>query len=170
MDLFVWFLQKNASELAQLPQSVNSLIFIAYGVVSLFNRKSSYMAAFFISCMMFEHGFFDSMSECSLYLFTFVLYSFLVKFSNKSKETDIACIGVCIISLVFAYDSFFYGIDGYYGATETIIYNNIEHISLYAHIFLICTLIDLKRVQHCVRGFIVSILYMSRNSAYFVLL
>ena len=170
MDLFAWFLQKSASELAQLPQSVNSLIFITYGIVSLFNRKPSYMAAFFISCMMFEHSFFDGISECSLYLMTFVLYSFLVKFICESKETDIACMGGCVICLVLAYDSFFYGIDGYYGATETIVYDHIEHISLYAHIFLISTLINFKRVQHCIRGFIVSILYMSRNSAYFVLL
>ena len=170
MDLFVWFLQKNASELAQPLLNVSSYLFIVYGIVSLFNRKPSYMAAFFISCMMFEHGFFDGISECSLYLMTFVLYSFLVKFNCESKETDIACMGVCVICLVLAYDSFFYGIDGYYGATETIIYDHIEHISLYAHIFLICTLINFKRVQHCIRGFIVSILYMSRNSAYFVLL
>ena len=170
MDLFVWFLQKNASELAQPLLNVSSYLFIVYGVVSLFNRKPSYMAAFFISCMMFEHGFFDSISECSLYLITFVLYSFLVKLNCESKETDIACMGICIICLVLAYDSFFYGSDGYYGATETIIYNHIEHISLYAHIFLICTLINFKRVQHCIRGFIVSILHMSRNSAYFVLL
>ena len=41
---------------------------------------------------------------------------------------------MCILCALFAYDAAFYGVDGYYGATETVIYNNIERL-LYVVIF-----------------------------------
>jgi hypothetical protein len=155
------------SESVQNQQSLNSVLFVAYLVVSLLIKKPSYMLAFFISCMLFEINLFDPLSESQLYAITFAIYSYVALVRRCKIETTIACVIILIICVALGYDAYFYGIGGAYGASETFVYNNIEHFTLYAHIILICTLIPYRRIRDSIRRFTTSILLISRNSAYF---
>ena len=50
MDVFLWFLQKSASEQAT-ALSANSELFIVYVALSLIIKRSVFLLAFFILCM-----------------------------------------------------------------------------------------------------------------------
>ena len=174
MDIFQWiilFLGQNASDLAVHNQSlnVNNNLFIPYLIISLLLKRSSYMAAFFMSCMLFEMEFFNGVYEFNLYLLTFAFYSYVIV-NCKTNKSIAACGIILFLSITFAIDSALYGEHGYYGARETIIYNNIEYLSLYAHIIFIYTLIPFRRIEGYLRSCVASLLHMSRNSAYFVVL
>ncbi len=160
--------QESASELLQNPQNANSELFTAYLVLSLLLKRSSYAMAFFVSCMLFELKIFDILTSCSLYLLTFVIYSYVFTCceNNKSK---VACAIILFLSIILAVESALYGAYGYYEAVETFIYNNIEHLSLYAHIVFICSLTPIRRIKNSIRDITYTVLHMSRNSAYFVL-
>lgn len=167
MDIFVWFLQKNASALA-VVQSANSFVFVAYVILAVLIKRASFLAAFFISCMLFELSIFDPLSEASLYLITFAIYSYVIFCNGLTLKSRLACGILIILSITLAYDAYFYGIDGRYGETETFLYNNIEHLALYSHILLISTLVSYRRIKDSFRRFVDSILLLSRNSAYFL--
>ena len=165
MDLFVWFLQKNASALA-VSQSENSLILFAYLALSLLIKRSSFMAAFFMSCMLFELSVFDGLSEVSLYLLTFAIYSYVITCKALTCKQRIACGILLALSIILAYDAYFYGVNGIYGAHETVVYNNIEHLALCAHTVFISSLIPYRRIKNGIRHFIASFLYQQGNSSY----
>jgi hypothetical protein len=122
------------------------------------------MMAFFMSCMLFDMELFDPLSESELYAITFAIYSYLIFVMPCKVETTAAC-GIILISCItIGYDSYFYGVGGDYGARETFVYSNIECISLYAHIILIGSFINITRIRISLRDFIVCIRHMSRNS------
>lgn len=81
----------------------------------------------------------------------------------------IACGIIIALTITLAYDAYFYGVNGLYGEHETFIYNNIEYLSLCAHIFFISTLINFTRVKNSLRDMLTNALHMSRNSAYIVI-
>lgn len=66
-------------------------------------------------------------------------------------------------------DAFLYGVGGYYGASETLIYNNIEHIALCAHILFIGSLIPIKRIRDGLRRFFDSVVRITANSDYMLI-
>ena len=174
MDLLQWiliFLQTSVSELAkQNPsQSVNSLILFAYMVLSISLKRPSLMMAFFMSCMLFDMRLFDPLSEASLYLLTFVIYSYVIFDIACNRRATIACGIILTLSITMAYDAYHYGANGVYGTHETIIYNHIEHLALYAHIIFICSLIPYRRIGDSIRHCVNSIVHYTRNSAYFVI-
>lgn len=171
MDIFTWFLQLNesASQLIQNQLNANDSILIAYVCVSLIIKRAAFLAAFFMSCLLFEVSFFDSLSECNLYLITFLIYTYAFQTCLTRKERY--CCGIILfLSMAFTVDAGLYGEFGYYGASETIIYNNIELLATSAHIFLISTLIPYRRIKDSIRRFAASAVYMSNNSAYFLVL
>jgi hypothetical protein len=165
MDIFVWFLQKNASALAVAPNNLNSLLFIAYVVLCLIIRRPVFLLAFFMSCMLFELSLFDSVKEYQLYLLTLVIYSYAYQ-ECKTTKTKICCVIILLLSVVFACNAFFYGVNGYYGEAQTLVYNHIENLALLAHILFIWSFVDYKRVQNSIRNFIDSIVYSAVNSDY----
>ncbi|PHS21799.1 MAG: hypothetical protein COA84_14820 [Robiginitomaculum sp.] len=167
MDIFVWFLQKNASALA-VVQSQNSLVFIAYFILATSIKRASFMAAFFMSCMLFEMELFDPLSEASLYLLTFATYSYVITCKSLTCIQRMGCGTILILSLTLAYDAYFYGLGGVYGEAETVIYNNIEYLALCSHIIFISTLTPYRRIGNSIGRFVDSILLLSRNSAYFM--
>jgi len=167
MDIFVWFLQKNASVMSA-PQTVNSELLLAYLIVCVIIKKPAYMLAFFMSCMLFEMSLFDQLSEASLYLMTFAIYSYLIFDMRCNMKVTIACGIMIILSITLSYDAYFYGIGGKYGASDTFVYNNIEHLALCAHIILISSLISYRRITHCLRDVFNAIRDMSSYSANFV--
>jgi len=162
MDIFVWFLQKNASVLA-VAQSANSQVFIAYIFLCVFIKRSVFLLAFFISCALFEFSIFDFLAEYQLYMITFIIYSY-VFYECKNKISKIGCSGVILLSIALAHDARYYGVGGVYGEYQTVLYDNIESITLAAHIFFICSLIPYRRLRDNLRRISVFVVYMSRNS------
>ena len=124
------------------------------------------MAAFFMSCMLFEADIFDPLSEASLYLITFSMYSYVIFDIERNGRARIACGILLALSVILAYDAYFYGVNGIYGAHETVVYNNIEHLALCAHTVFISSLIPYRRIKNGIRHFIASFLYQQGNSSY----
>ena len=171
MSILEWFPLLNESALAQNlshSQNPSSYLLLAYFLVSVVIKRAAYMAAFFMSCMLFEMRFFDPLSEASLYLITFAIYSYVIFVMPCNKVVTIACVIMLFLSITLAYDAFFYGLNGYYGASKTYVYNNIEYLALYAHIILICSLVDIEGIRNHLRSITGAIRSVSANSAYFV--
>jgi len=169
MDIFQWFLQKSGSVLTLHHQlNVNSELFITYLVLSLLIKRASFLAAFFFSCMLFEMQFFDALSEYNLYLLTFLCYSY-VTVCCKTDKSLFACGIILLLSITFAIDSAMYGEQGYYGASETIVYNNIEYLAASAHCFFIGSLVPIQRIRNNIQSFIDSISHIALNSDYMLI-
>ncbi len=167
MDLILWLVQQSESEI-KISQKINlnSIILLAYFVVYLFNRRPSFLAAFFISCALFELKVFDPLSEFSLYLLTFLVYSYVIKCHRNSKLTIIACLNMLVVCMVLSYNARFYGYPDYYGEVDEFIYNNIEYVSLFSHGFIIYSLVNFKAVRNRLRniaGFIRGMSYHTVN-------
>ncbi len=153
----------------QREVSLSNIVIVAYLLVSVLIKRSSFLVAFFVSWMLFELSVFSTLSEASLYLLTFSIYSYVIFCNGLTLKTRLACGILLILSITLAYDAYFYGIDGVYGASETFVYNNIQHLALYAHIVLISTLVPYRRISDGFRRFIDSISHLARNSAYIVI-
>lgn len=169
MSILEWFPLLNASVLEQNQLSVNSYLLLAYLIVCVIIKKPSFMLAFFMSCMLFEMELFDKLSEASLYALTFSIYSYAIFVIPCNNKVTIACGIILALTIIFGVDAYFYGIKGIYGAHETVIYNNIERLALYAHIILISALTPYRRISNSLRRFIASIVYVKSNSAYIVI-
>ncbi|QDP52060.1 MAG: hypothetical protein Unbinned706contig1000_4 [Prokaryotic dsDNA virus sp.] len=170
MSILEWFPLLSESALQLIPaRSANSELLAAYLIVSIIIKRASFLAAFFISCMFMEMSLFDPLSEASLYLLTFATYSYVISCNALTFYQKLACGIILILSITLAYDAYFYGMDGIYGAHETIVYNNIEYLALYAHIIFICSLIPYRRIGDSIRHCVNSIVHYTRNSAYFVI-
>jgi len=170
MDLFQWVLQENESVLAAAKNNATNMLIIAYFVCSLFIRKPQLLAAFFMSCLLFESSFFDVFSECHLYLMTFIIYSYVITCNQFNNKTKSACVIMCILCALFAYDAAFYGVNGYYGATETVIYNNIERLSVCCHILVIASVFNRRAIINNIRAFCGVIVRMSYRTVNFTVL
>lgn len=173
MDIPQWLIQFQViNESAQVIQdpSVNSVLFAAYAIVSLLIKRVAYAAAFFVSCILFDAAVFDILSEASLYLLTFAVYSYVIFDIERNRKASIACGTIILLSIVLAYDSYHYGIGGIYGAHKTIVYEHIQHFALYAHIVFISTLVPYRRISDSFRRYVSFIVRMSRSSVNFVVL
>ena len=170
MDLFQWVLQASESALVVKAKSSNTEILFIYALVSFFIKKPQLLMAFFISCLLFEWSIFDSFSESQLYLITFLIYSYVIPCNVFAMRTRAACVIMCFLCLLFAYDAAFYGVNGFYGESETVIYNNIEYLFTCCHCLIIYTLINFKAIRNNIRNIIDSVCNMSRNSVLFVVL
>jgi len=157
------------SQSAESHATINSIIFIAYIFVSLLIKRSSALVAFFVSWMIFELSFFEPLSEASLYLLTFSIYSYVITCNALTLKSRLACGILVILSITLAYDAYFYGIGGVYGEAETVVYNNIEHLALCAHSLFIGSFIPFARIRNNILSFIDSISHVTRNSAYIVI-
>jgi len=152
--------------------AVNStkLFFIAYALVAICIKRPQLLAAFFVSCLLFESSFFDAFSECHLYLMTFIVYSYVITCNQFGRKTNVACVIMCILCALFAYDAAFYGVNSYYGATETVIYNNIERLFICCHILIIASVFNIRSIINNCRNFCGAIVRMSYHSVNFTVL
>lgn len=169
MDLFQWVLQANVSA-AVVKSNASTWLFLLYAIVSICIKKPQLLTAFFMSCLLFECALFDNYSESQLYLLTFIIYSYVITCNVFSVKTRLACGIMCLLCLVFAYDAAFYGVNGFYGALETVIYNSIEHLVVCCHILIICTTVNLKRITNAIKSLCYSIGCISRYSVNFTIL
>ncbi len=146
------------------------VFFIAYTVVSLMIRKAAYLAAFFMSCILFEAKIFEPLSESELYLLTFAIYSYTVFVIPCNRAVIWACVTMLLLSITLAYDAYFYGVGGAYGESKTFVYNNIEILALYAHSFLIAALIPYRRISNFIGRMLDTFMRFSVNSVNFAIL
>jgi len=170
MDIFQWLLQANESAAVVRNNSINTELLLAYLITSLLIRKPQLLAAFFISCLFFECSFFDRFSEAQLYLLTFIVYTYVISCNVFSVKTKLACVIMCLITLLFAYDAAFYGVNGFYGESKTFIWHNIERFAVCCHTIIILSFIDIRRIYNNIKSFCGSIVYMSRNSVNFTVI
>ena len=151
-------------------QVKTNLIMLAYALVALLTRRPQLLAAFFMTVLLFEWSLFDNYSESQLYLLEFIVYSYVITCNVFSIKTRLACGIMCLLCSVFAYDAAFYGVNGFYGALETVIYNSIEHLVICCHILIICTTVNLKRIINAIKSLCYSIGCISRYSVNFTIL
>jgi len=151
-------------------QAKTNLIMLTYALVALITKRPQLLAAFFITVLLFEWSLFDNYSEAQLYLLEFIVYSYVMTCNVFSNKTKLACGIMCLLCLVLAYDAAFYGVNGFYGAHETVIYNNIERLVICCHIIIVFSLVDLRRIINAVKSFCYSIGRISCNSATFTIL
>ena len=170
MDIFQCLLQASESVLVVKVKSNNTELLFAYTIVSILIKRPQLLAAFFMGCLLFEWSFFDSFSEAQLYLLGFLIYSYVIPCNVFTMRTKVACVIMCFLCLLFAYDAAFFGVGGFYEERETFVYNNIEHFFICSHCLIICSLINFKRIRDDLRSFVDSFCNMSRNSVYFVVM
>ena len=168
MDLFQWLLQASASA-AVVKSNATTWLFVVYAIVSICIKKPQLLSAFFMSCLLFECSFFDSFSEGQLYLITFIIYSYVMFCNGFNADTRAACVIMCLLCVVLAYDAAFYGVEGFYGAHETVVYNNIEHLVICCHILIIYSTIKIGAIRNNIRNCCRSIVRMSRYSVNFTI-
>lgn len=174
MDIIQWLLQSLQikesvlTSVTSLNLNLNSILFLAYVILSLMIKRAAFLAAFFASCLLFDIALFDVLSEASLYALTFAIYSYAMFCKSLTLQTKGGCVIIMGLAIILGYDAYFYGIGGYHGATETFVYNNIESLALSAHCILIATLIPYRRIRDNLRRFFDSIV-SSTPSAYNVL-
>lgn len=157
MELLEWLHLLNALGLNQnhLSLVVANSLFIGYLLVYTLTKNAAPVVAFFMCVMLVDNSHLKSIDEVYMYFIVCVIYSYILGICRTSKQV-FYCAIIAFISMVFAVDSFFYGVDGYYGASETVIYNNIEYISLLAHSFFINSFICYRKIRNGLRGFFVS--------------
>ena len=151
--------------------AINStkILFTAYVLVCFCIKKPQLLSAFFMSCLLFECSFFDSFSEGQLYLITFIIYSYVMFCNGFNADTRAACVIMCLLCVVLAYDAAFYGVEGFYGAYETVVYNHIEHLVICCHILIIYSTIKIGAIRNNIRNIFNSIVRMSRRSVNFTI-
>ncbi len=170
MSILEWFPLLNESALAQNlshSQNPSSYLLLAYFLVSVIIKRAAYLAAFFMSCMLFEMRFFDPLSESELYLLTFAIYSYVVFVMPCNRVVILACVTMLLLSITLAYDAYYYGVNGVYGENKTFIYNNIEILALYAHVFLIAALVPYRRISNFIGRLFSVVVRFSVNSVNF---
>ena len=189
-ELIEWFPQLNAPDLkTQVPQvmtmmksasflqSLNvyglslqnlkseSSIFFIYAVLGVITKRSVYPLAFFMCFLLVNASIFQAIKEYQVYLFVMVIYSYVFN-SCPTKQSKYACVTICLISLSFAIDAFLYGVNGYHGTRQTILWESIEYIATCAHLILISSLIPIERIRNNIRNFVNSIGRIALNSDY----
>lgn len=170
MVILEWFPLLNESALQLIPvRNANSELLLAYLLISVLTKRASLLAAFFMGCMLFELSIFDQLSEASLYLLTFAIYSYVITCKALTFKQRIACGIILTLSIILAYDAYHYGINGTYGATETFVYNNIEYLASCAHIIFISSFIPITRIRNYLRSFIASVGRIAVNSDYMLI-
>jgi len=175
MDISQWLIMFQViSESAlvehSLSPNVNSVLFALYFILSLLIKRATYLVAFFMSCLLFDAAIFDALTESQLYLLTFAIYSYVIFVIPCNVKATFACGILITLSIVLAYDAYFYSLGGAYGASETFIYRHIDSLALYAHVIFICALAPYRRIKDGFRRGASAFVRMSRNSACFVVM
>ena len=165
MEILEWLQQLGASVAAEQKES--SLFFL-YVMVCYLIKRPVFLLVFFICNVLINADFAQFIKEYQVYLIVLIMYSYLFN-EYKSIYYRVSCGIIIFISLTFSIDGYFYGVGGYHGATETLIYNHLPSVSLYAHLLFISSLVYHGRIRHnlqCIVDFIERITFNSYNMRY----
>jgi len=164
-------LNQSQNVLSSLTQSQSvslSSLFILYVVVCILIKRPVFLLAFLLPELMFNLAIFDKFEGWQLNAIELVIYSYVFE-RCRTDKSKIACFIICYTALRFGIDDFFYGVNGYYGASETFIYENISLINSCAHVFFISTLISFSRIRNGLRDFFSSIMRSTATSDYMLI-
>ena len=153
MELLECLQQLSVHELSQTTLKNESSLFLLYALVCFLIRKPVYLLAFFMCFFLVNAEITQSIKEYQVYLIIIVIYSFVFDYCS-TRYSKYCCVILVFISVVFSVDAFLYGTDGYYGASETVIYNNIDSIALYAHLLFIGSLVYNSRIYNNIQRFL----------------
>ena len=163
MELFLsWLHLLSESALLKHPalQSVNSLLF-AYVLLALVTKRLVILLAFFMSCLLFLCVTFDILKEWHLYCLVAVMYSYIIR-DNLSNKSMTCCAIIFSLSLAMMIDAFMY--EEFNGASQTVLYNNVEFIATSAHIIFIYSFVDHTKIRNSLRGLARTFVILSRHS------
>ncbi len=149
---------------ANLGTDVDNLFF-SYVILCCIIRKPVFLLAFLLPEFLINIKWFDALNGWHINAIEVVIYSYAVN-SCDTNKSKICCAVVMLTALIFCYDEYFYGVNGYYGEAETFIYENVASINLFANILFISSFIPFSRIRDKLRRIINSIVVLSRNSAY----
>ena len=155
----------NAHGLTLQSIKSESSIFFIYILLGVITKRSVYPLAFFMCFLLVNASIFQAIKEYQVYLFVIVMYSYVFNYC-PTKQSRYSCVTICLISLSFSIDAFLYGVDGYHGTLQTILWENIEYIATCAHLIFISSLIPIERIRDGLRNFINSIGRIALNSDY----
>ncbi len=169
IEILEWLQLLNALEKQeQVARNVNNIIFLGYFIVFLMNRKVVYLTAFFMCTISIEAEVMQRLAEYQIYLLCVVIYSYVFD-CCKTRKQKFGCVTILLLSIALAVDAFLYGLNGYYGTSETLLYRNIESLALFAHLFFISSFIRYGRIRDSLRNFFASIVRITANSDYMLL-
>ena len=168
MEILEWFQLLNDLELNQtsLSLKINNFLFVLYVLLALLTKRVAPLAAFFMCVLLVDNVILYVVSECSMYLLVCIIYSY-VFITCDTVKSKACCVIILLTTMIFALDAFFYGVNGYYGSSNTIIYNNIEFIALFVNLLFICSFIHYERIWNGLQFLFDRALHISRNSACF---
>ena len=127
--------------------TAEGILFILYFALLFATRKPQYLMAFFLCDFLVIAEVTQFLEEYQVYLISVVIYSYIFNLC-KYIINKLGCSIIIFISMLFSVDAFFYGDSGYYGASNTFIYNNIEGIAFCAHFIFISSFINHKRIHN----------------------
>lgn len=169
MELLEWLqLLNDLENQLELAKNLNNIIFCFYILLCICIKKATPLVAFFLSVLLVDNTYLSTISEANMYLLVCVIYSFVFEICN-TKKSKISCAIILLISISFAIDARMYGVDGYYGEQQTIIWSNIEYIALCAHSIFVSSFISVRRIQNSLRGFFRAIGGLSLNNDYILI-
>ena len=169
MELLEWLqLLNDLEKQAEVGKNVNNIIFVAYVILSICIKKAAPLVAFFLSVLLVSNINLTVISEVNMYLLVCVIYSFVFDICI-TKKSKIACGIILLVSISFAIDAMLYGVDGYYGEQQTILWDSIEYIALCAHIIFVSSFISIERIRNSLRSFFNAISSMSLNNDYMLI-
>jgi len=152
---------------AVVGQNANNLLFL-YIILCCIIKRSVFLLAFLLPELLINLSMFDSLSEWHIAAIEVIIFSYVFDVCDNSKSKAGCCL-VITQAIIIMFDSYFYGAGGAHGEHKTIVYNNIESISLCVHVFFILTLIPFKRIRDDTYNFIDSVMRISLNSDYMLL-
>ena len=164
-ELLEWFQQLNAHDLKLLDLQSESSIFFIYAILGVIIKRSVYPLAFFMCFLLVNASIFQNVTEWQVYLLVIVIYSYVFD-QCPSKQSKYCCVTICLLSLSFSIDAFLYGVNGFYGTSQTILWESIEYLAAFAHLVFISSFISIERIRQSSRDFIDSIGRLSLNSDY----
>lgn len=149
------------------------VMIFAYCMLAATKKDPSFLGVFLVAeCMiLFPH---PKIMEYEAYLVVFILWSYIASSlyndfkENKSKKISIiACIVICLLSILMARDVYFYGEFGVNGEAETFLYSYLEYISFSAHAFFVCSFINVSKIRNGLRSAFSVFSSIKSNSYYF---
>jgi len=159
--LEIWLTQ---NQNAVMGKNVSSIIFM-YVILCFSIKRPVFLLAFLLPEIITMSAAFDFMTIGQKYAAEIIMYSYVFNKCEKFKS-KVCCVIIMLTALLFGYDNFFYGVNGYYGESKTTVYQNIEYINLCAHILFIGSFVSIKRIRNSLRGFINDVMRIAANSDY----
>lgn len=163
MEILQWLELLSAN--ASVSNGLGNTVLFLYAAVSVLIKKSRFLLAFLFSNLLVELSIFDYLQEHQIYLTSFIVYSYIAT-QDIPKKVKMACVIMCLLDLTLALDAYRYGIGGTYGASETLIYQNIEYLAFYANLIVIISLVPFGRIYNSICSLLDHAFSLKSDSSY----